>query len=151
MPSISDLKQSKFLTKADVIPPVLVTIRGYEQVNVAKEGVEPEMKWCLQFDELEKPLVLNSTNGQIIAAITGSEDFDGWIGHKIVLYNDPNISFAGKLTGGIRCRAPRNQPAAAPQPKPAPAAPPAQKPNPAPAPASTPAPATAAGDDEVPF
>lgn len=147
MPSVNDLKQSKFLTKADVIPPVLVTIRGYEQVNVAKDGVEPEHKWALQFDELEKPLVLNSTNGQIIAAITGSEDFDGWIGHKVVLYNDPNISFGGKLTGGIRCRAPRNQaPAVAPASKNAP------QPAPAPAksnPVATPAPVTE--PDDTPF
>jgi hypothetical protein len=107
MPNINDLKQSKFLTKADVIPPVLVTVRSYEQVNVAKEGVEPELKWALHFDELDKPMVLNSTNGQIIAAITGAEDFDGWTGTKIVLFNDPNISFGGKLTGGIRCRAPK--------------------------------------------
>jgi hypothetical protein len=110
MPNINDLKQSKYLTKADVTPPVLVTIRGYEQVNVAKEGAEPEMRWALHFDELDKPMVVNSTNGQIIAAITKSEDFDGWIGNKIVLFNDPNISFGGKLTGGIRCRAPKNQP-----------------------------------------
>lgn len=147
MPSVNDLKQSKFLTKADVIPPVLVTIRGYEQVNVAKDGVEPENKWALQFDELEKPLVLNSTNGQIIAAITGSEDFDGWIGHKVVLYNDPNISFGGKLTGGIRCRAPRNQapaPAPAPQNAPRPAQAPAKaNPVPAPAPVTDP--------DDTPF
>ncbi len=107
MPSINDLKQSKFLTKADVTPPVLVTIRGYELVNVAKEGATPEDKYVLHFNELEKPLVLNSTNGQIIAKFTGSEDFDGWIGKHAVLYFDPNVSFGGKLTGGIRVRAPK--------------------------------------------
>ena len=108
MPNIHDLKQSKFLTKNDVTPAVLVTIRGFSQENVAITGAEPELKWALSFDELDKPLILNSTNGGIIAAITGSEDFEGWIGKKIVLYFDPNISFGGKLTGGIRCRAPRN-------------------------------------------
>lgn len=118
MPNINDLKQSKFLTKADVDPPVLVTIRGWEQVNVAMEGAPPDLKYALHFNELDKPMVLNSTNGQIIAAVTGSQEFDDWTGRKIVLYNDPNISFAGKLTGGIRCRAPKNQP------QPAPAAPP---------------------------
>ena len=139
MPTINDLKQSKYLTKADVIPPILVTIRGYEQVNVAKEGAEPEMRWALHFDEVEKPMVVNSTNGQIIAAITGSEDFDGWIAKKIILFNDPNISFGGKLTGGIRCRAPRNQPAqAAPSPSAAPAK-------------STPAPEPPDDDSQVPF
>lgn len=147
MPTVNDLKQSKFMTKGDVIPPVLATIRGYEQVNVALPGAEPEMKWALQFDELDKPLVLNSTNGQIIAAITGSDDFDGWIGKKIVLYNDPNISYAGRVTGGIRCRAPRNQaPPAQPAPKIAPTpVVAAAKANPAPAPAPVPDP------DDTPF
>lgn len=81
---------------------------------MAKEGSEPEMKYCIIFEELDKPMVLNATNGQIIASITGSEDTDGWPGKKIVLYDDPNVSFGGKLVGGIRCRAPKNQPATAP-------------------------------------
>ena len=108
--NVNELKQSKFLTKNDVMPPILVTMRHVEPVNVAKEGCEPEMKFGLHFDELEKPLILNSTNGMIIAAVTGSQESEGWIGKKIVLFNDANISFGGKLTGGIRCRAPKNAP-----------------------------------------
>ena len=121
MPTIADLKQSKFLTKSDVTPPVLGTIRGYEQLNVAMEGAPQEMKYSLHFNELEKPLVLNSTNGQIIAGIFKSDDFDAWIGKTIVLYFDPNVSFGGKLTGGIRVRAVKEgaklpQQTAAPEP-----------------------------------
>lgn len=105
--NVNDLKKSKFLTKNDVMPPVLVTIESVEEVNVAKEGADPEMRWTLIFKEMEKPLVLNSTNGQIIAALVGSEESDDWIGHKIVLYNEPTVSFGGKITGGIRVRAPK--------------------------------------------
>jgi hypothetical protein len=107
MASINDIKSSKFLKKEDVGEGVLVTIKSLEQENVAKEGAEPEMKFVLHFNEFEKPLVLNSTNAQIIAKITGAEDEIEvkWIGKSIVLYNDPNISFQGKLTGGIRVRA----------------------------------------------
>lgn len=142
MPSVSDLKQSKFLTRHDCGRGILVTIRGYEQTNVAKEGAGEELKYALSFNEVEKPLILNSTNGQIIASITKSDDFDGWIGKQVVLYDDPNISFAGKLTGGIRVRAPR-VPVAAPAPtQPAPA--------PAPKPA-IPAPVEAPDPDDVPF
>ena len=104
---ISQLKQSKFLTRADVGRGQLVTIQQIIQENVAKEGAPEEMKFCIVFDEVDKPMVLNSTNGQIIAAITGSEDTDHWTGKKIVLYDDPNVSFGGKLVGGIRCRAPK--------------------------------------------
>jgi hypothetical protein len=30
-----------------------------------------------------------------------------WVGSKIVLYNDSNVTFGGKLVGGIRVRTPR--------------------------------------------
>lgn len=107
MPNVNDLKRSKFLTQGDVDPPILVTIIGYEEVDVAREGADPEMRWALYFKEVDKPLILNSTNGQIIASITGSENFDDWKGTAIVLYRDRNISFGGKLVGGIRIRAPK--------------------------------------------
>ena len=111
---ISGLKESKFLTRADVGKGILVTIKEIFQENVAKTGAPEEMKWCISFNEQEKPMVLNSTNGQIIAQITKSEETDNWIGHKVVLFDDPSVSFGGKLVGGIRVRAARNQPVSEP-------------------------------------
>ena len=144
---ISQLKQSKFLTRADVGRGQLVTIKEIIQENVAKEGAPEEMKYCLVLNELDKPMVLNSTNGQIIAAITGSEDTDNWTGKQIVLFDDPNVSFGGKLVGGIRVRAPR-------QTITAPATQPTHgvfgKPAVRPAPAAQTGPATEPSDD-VPF
>jgi hypothetical protein len=123
MASIHDLKSSKFLKKEDVGQGVLVTIRAVTQENVAKEGADPEMKWTLWFDEFEKPMVLNSTNGQIIANITGIENEIelGWVGKQVVLFHDPNVSFGGKLMGGIRIRASRKPQPAVTQVKTAPA------------------------------
>ncbi len=105
MPNVNDLKTSKFLTKGDVMPDVLVTFKSYEQTNVAMENQPTEDKYVFFFVELEKPLVMNSTNGQLVEMILGSGDFDDWMGKQIVLFNDPTVSFAGKLTGGIRVRA----------------------------------------------
>lgn len=128
MPHISVLKKSNFLTRADVGQGVLATIKEVFEHNVAKEGAPEELRWCMSFEELEKPLVLNMTNGAIIAAITKSENTDDWPGHRVVLYDDPSVSFGGKLVGGIRVRAPRGQAAkaikAAPKAKPAPVEPP---------------------------
>lgn len=146
---ISQLKQSRFLTRNDVGRGMLVTIRSISQENVAKEGAPEELRWVVSFDETEKPMVLNSTNGQIIASITKSEETDNWVGHKVVLYDDPNVSFGGKLVGGIRCRAPRNQPAPPPARPATPAPRPAAKPAPAPAESEPPAPEPDA--DDVPF
>lgn len=133
--NINQLKESKYLKKEDVATPILVTITGGEMKNLAMEGKPPEERFLLYFEEVEKPLVLNSTNAQICAAITGSDETDDWVGHKVVLYNDPNISFQGKLTGGIRVRAPKGQ----------------AKPAPKPAPAPAPAPPQAANEDDTPF
>ena len=114
MPNISVLKKSSFLKKEDCNPPVLLTIKECVEENVAKEGAPQDLKWCLYFQECEKPMVLNSTNGQIIAGFTGKDNTEDWVGQKVVLFHDPNVSFGGKLIGGIRCRAPRGPAAVKP-------------------------------------
>jgi hypothetical protein len=126
---ISGLKKSNFLTRADVGRGILVTIKELFQENVAKDGAPEELRYCLSFAEAEKPMVLNATNGQIIAGICKSEETDNWVGHKIVLYDDPNVSFGGKLVGGIRVRAPRNQPVPVAKTTPAPEPLPAEEEN----------------------
>jgi len=147
--NINQLKSSRFLSKSDCGAGIVVTIKDARdgdcvtQENVAMETQAPEMKWCIHFVELDKPLVLNSINNQMLFKITGSEETSDWIGHKVVLYDDQNVSFQGRITGGVRIRAPRKT-AAAPS---TPAAPvnPARR---APAP---PAPAAVEEDQDMPF
>lgn len=120
MPKTSEMRESKFLKQGDVGAGALMTVESCERHNVAKEGAEPELKWCLSFAEVDKPLVLNSTNIQLCERVFGSDDTDVWVGKKIVLYTDPNISFQGKVVGGIRVRAPKVKANAAPVPPPPP-------------------------------
>lgn len=115
----SEMRESKFLKQSDVGKAVLWTIHGLEKVNVAKEGAEPEHKWALTFHESDKPLVLNATNIQLLEKILG-DDTDLWTGKRVVLYVDPNVSYGGKIVGGIRVRAPK--PGAVPPPPPPPVA-----------------------------
>lgn len=112
---INDLKSSKFLTRHDVGEGKLVTISRVHEYNVAKEGAPEEWKVCLDFEELDKPMVLNSTNAQLAARATGFEnDIEkNWIGKQIVIYDDPSVSFGGKIVGGIRVRARNFTPQAA--------------------------------------
>lgn len=118
MPKTSEMRESKFLKQNDVGRGALGTVEACVQMNVAKEGADPEMKWCLTFADIDKPLVLNSTNIQLCEKAFGSDDTDHWRGKKIVLYTDPNVSFQGKLVGGIRVRAPKvaAPPVAKPEP-----------------------------------
>lgn len=104
MPNIDQMVSSKYLKTGDIPDPVIVTIKGVGQVNVAKDDSEPEMKWAIKFMEFEKPMVLNATNLQIAAKVLGSKDTDQWKGKEIVLYTDPNVSFAGQVVGGLRFR-----------------------------------------------
>lgn len=109
--NINQMKQSKYLKKEDVGQGMLLTIKGFTQENVAGDNDEPDEKYVLHFDEDVKACVINWTNIQLCAKATGSDNPNEWTGKKIVLYHDPNVSFGGKLMGGIRIRAPRNQPA----------------------------------------
>lgn len=97
---IHEMIDSKFLKKEDAGTGILVTILGVEKRDVGTEA-EPEQKWCLLLAE-QKPLVLNSTNLALLEKALGSDDSDDWTGKQIVLYNDENVSFGGKLTGGVR-------------------------------------------------
>ena len=121
MPKISEMKESKFLKKDDIGAGALVTFSSFVKKDVAAEGAPPEFKWCATFREMEKPLVMNITNAQICEQVFGSDDTDDWIGKQIVLFVDPNVSYGGKIVGGIRMRKPKNQaPKPAPKPEPPP-------------------------------
>ncbi len=109
MPKVSEMLSSKYLKKEDVNDGVLATVANIKKINVAMENESPEYKFCMSFDEMDKPLVLNTTNIQLCALAFESDDTDDWVGKKIVLYNDPNVSYAGKITGGIRVRKPKTK------------------------------------------
>ena len=112
---------SKYRKKDAVDPPRLMTISRLEQENVAQEGQPAENKWVMYFAQAQQGLVLNSTNLQLCAQALGSDETDDWMGKRVVLYSDPNVSFGGKLVGGIRIRAPKKPPAPpAPPPPPPP-------------------------------
>ena len=104
MANIKDMVASKYLKITDVPDPVIVTIQGVKQVNIAKEDDTPEYKWIIGFQEFDKPMVLNSTNIHVAAKVLGSDDTDDWKGKEIILFNDPNVSFKGEITGGLRFR-----------------------------------------------
>lgn len=118
---VHEMIPSRFLKKEDCPAPLLLTIAKITNEQVDKDS--DEWKYAMWFQEQEKPLLLNSTNIQLCAAILNSDESDDWVGRKVVLYNDPTIMFAGRVTGGLRIRAPKNQPKPAPAktaPKPAP-------------------------------
>ena len=108
----SDMIESKYLKQSDIDGEVIVTIQKVGRGNVAQEDQPEDLKWMIRFTEFKKPMVLNTTNIQLLEKACG-EDVDGWSGQEVILYVDPNVSFGGKLTGGIRVKSAK--PAAAPK------------------------------------
>lgn len=103
--------ESKFLKKEDLNYDTgnLVTVKSIDRQNVGMNDGEEDLKWCMHFNEFQKPMVLNSTNIQLATKALATDETDDWIGCKLVIYVDDNVSFGGKLVGGIRIRKPRGQ------------------------------------------
>lgn len=78
------------------------TIKEFAKENLGKDG-EHEMKWILYFEEMEKGLALNATNGKTICKLYGDE-MDEWVGKRVTLYAKDDIEFGGELVSGIRVR-----------------------------------------------
>ena len=108
--------ESKYLAKGDVGEDGLIlTIKGFRMETVKGDGGD-EDKVVLHFREDIKPMIVNRTNSQLLAIATGAKVAGESIGKQIVVYNDPTVSFGGKVTGGLRIKklsgAPRPAPAA---------------------------------------
>lgn len=98
---------SKYLTKEDVDPKKLVTIRKFAMETIEGRG-KSEDKWILYFAECEKGMVLNPTNQKLMMmalGMTPDSDTNDAIGKKIVVWNDMSVQdLNGELVGGIRIR-----------------------------------------------
>lgn len=115
---------SNYLKKEDVGEDgMILTIAGFTRATVKGDNGD-EDKVVMHFVEEVKPMILNKTNSQLLAKITGASVAGDAKGKKIVVYEDPTVAFGGQLKGGIRLKR-------IPGPARAPAAPAARKPAPA--------------------
>lgn len=105
---ISQMIESKFLAKADFEEDQVCTIKSIGQANVGKDEA-PEQRWVVYFNGYKKPMVANITALRVLAAAFGDES-DGWVGRKVTVYVDPNVTFGGKVVGGLRLRPIKNSP-----------------------------------------
>ena len=116
MRSYDKYRDTKYVQKTDVEKGALVTIEKVAEENVAPNNQPEEMKYVIYFKEDVKPWVANIGSLEEISRIAGTGDVDRWPGTVIVIYVNPDVEFAGKRVGGIRCRAPKNQQASGPNP-----------------------------------
>ena len=105
MPEISTMSESRYLKKEELAAPMPFIIAKVVQEDVSMENQPAEMKWVAYFDNEEKGLVLNKTNRETIAFLTGKTNTDDWNGEKVTLWNDLSVMYNGKR-GGIRVKIP---------------------------------------------
>jgi len=96
--------QSKFLRKEDFEEDAVCTIRGVKLEEM--QGNSSETRWVLYFKELQKGMVLNTTTIRVLEQAFG-DDSDAWVSQKVMVYVDPNVSFQGRIVGGLRLRTPK--------------------------------------------
>jgi hypothetical protein len=118
MPQVKDMIQSKFLRKEDFDEDQICTIKGVKLEDVGRDD-NPEQRWVIFFREHHKGMVLNVTTIRVLEQSYGG-DTDHWVGNKVTVYVDPNVSFGGKVVGGLRLRVQRVK--ASPKPSEAPEA-----------------------------
>jgi hypothetical protein len=99
---------SRFRKQADLAgKPVLEEIERAPQEEIGS-GADKEVKTVLYFCSGRKPLPLNMTNWDSVAAIAG-DDTVNWPGHRIELY-PTTTTLRGNTVECIRIHAPRQKP-----------------------------------------
>jgi hypothetical protein len=101
---------SNYLKAADATAPLVFTIKA---IVLEEIGDEKTKKPVIFFFEETRGLVLNKTNGQLLAHCFGN-DTDSWLNRQIELYSEP-VQFQGRIVSAIRVRPPQQ---AAPPPQP---------------------------------
>src|SRR6516164_3212777 len=101
---------AKYLKKEDIPSPVNTSILWIKEEEVTTPGKGTETRLVLYFDGLKKGLVLNRTNFEKLVELTGTDDCEKWVDIPVQLYVDPDVTYGGKKTGGIRIRKPPSGP-----------------------------------------
>lgn len=114
---------SRFLGVTDVTKKIRTKILKVRKEDVKdRESGKLKKKIIVFFESIDKGLILNVTNKNILAAGLGKSPAN-WIGASVGIFVDPTVGFGGKQTGGVRLRV--LLPPAAAKPAPAAATPPA--------------------------
>jgi hypothetical protein len=92
---------SRYLQASDVEEPITATIASV-QLEDMRDG---EAKPVINFEGVEKRLILNRTNASVLVELYGGDSND-WVGEPITLFAT-TTDFQGKRVPCIRLRAPK--------------------------------------------
>src|SRR5262249_37345588 len=95
--------------------PVDTELLWVKEEKVTALGKDTTTRLVAYFEGLSKGLVLNMANCKTLEEITGTDDPNEWKDVAVQLIVDPDVTYAGRKTGGIRIRKPT--PVSVPVPK----------------------------------
>jgi hypothetical protein len=104
---VSETKQSRFLAKEHIGKPDskvdLTILKAGRMMVDFNDGQGPHMETIIFWkEEGWKPFIVRPTNAALIAQILGTRNPREWAGCRIGLWYRPDVTMAGKVTGGIR-------------------------------------------------
>ena len=105
---LKDHAGGKFLRSDDIFGVqkefgIVAEITDFTEADVSRQDdPESEVKPVIHFDGDLKPMVLNTTNLNMVLALFKTDDESQIIGQKIGIYVDDRVAYAGKLVKGLR-------------------------------------------------
>ena len=109
------LGSGHYLKKEDLSDPVDTELLWVKEETVTAPGKDTTTRLVAYFERLSKGLVLNTANCETLLEITGTDDPNEWKDVAVQLIVDPDVTYGGRKTGGIRIRKP--SPVSVPVPK----------------------------------
>lgn len=111
---------SPYLSSADIVDPVVLTIRRVVLEADRTKKTKDEFNTCywqeteIREGEKLKPMILNATNSKFLAQLTGSKWIDDWAGFSVTVWVDNNVRFGKETVEGLRLAKAAEKPKTAP-------------------------------------
>ena len=83
----------------------VVTVKNVTREDIKDRDGTSKKKFIVHFNEVDKGLVLNTTNMNTLYKLFQSDDSDDWTGKRITLFCKDDIEMGGEIMSGIRIRA----------------------------------------------
>lgn len=82
---------------------IVATITDFTEADVSRQDdPDSELKPVIHFDGDLKPMVLNTTNLNMVLALFKTDDEEKIKGQKIGIYVDDRVQYAGRTVKGLR-------------------------------------------------
>lgn len=95
--------ESKYLKKEDVGDGRILTIAAFHKVELERSEGGSEVKTIVEWAEPDaKPMVLNQTNKEMLKIAADGLTVGEVKGKRVRVFNDPSVTFGGKVVGGLR-------------------------------------------------